>query len=50
MEFENAVKLMPKAKYLQAQTAGFKSKSSNSQPKKKTIWKLLQENAKRRGK
>ncbi len=38
-----------KQKYLEPKPRGFKSKTSNSQPKKKSMAKLLNESAKRRG-
>lgn len=39
-----------KKKYKQGSAKGHKSKSSNGVPKPKSIWKKLQENAKKRGK
>jgi hypothetical protein len=41
------LKLKYRTKY---EGCNFKSKTNNKGPKRKTLWKLLQENAKKRGK
>lgn len=46
----NPILIPLKLKYRTRQPPGFKSKTSHGTPKKKTIWKLLEENYKKRGK